>query len=229
MKTNVFGIVSLVCGIIGLCTVCIFFGILPAIVGIIMAIVGLCQKNTKYGTSIAGLICSIIAMCIFGIIFFFVNFSANEETEKETQSKVTSSAVIESTENNDTEQIVEDNLIDCEVVDCTVKYISHEVGYDRSDKKCLFVYYTFTNNNKEPKEFSYTIDDKAFQKGIELESSFWEVDGFENNKYAEIKPGAEITLVCVYQLRDNSHVELEIRKAYDFNNKVIDSMIIELE
>lgn len=229
MKTNVYGIVSLVCGIIGLCTVCIFFGILPAIVGIIMAIVGLCQKNTKYGTSIAGLICSIIAMCIFGIIFFFVNFSENEDTEKETQNSVASSSVIESTENNDAEQTVDDNLIDCEVVDCAVKYVSHEVGYDRSDKKCVFVYYTFSNNNKETKTFGYTIDDKAFQNGIELESSYWEVEGYENNSYAEIKPGAEITVVCVYQLRDDSTVELDIRKMYDYNNKVIDSMTIELE
>lgn len=228
MKTNVYGIVSLICGIIGLMLACVGIGIFPAIVGIIMAIVGLCQKNTKYGTSIAGMVCSLVGICIFAICFMVALVSTDSDTETTKPTEITQTTTTDTEESG--ELIVEEeNLIDCEILDCNIKYVSHEVDYDRSDKKCVFVYYTFTNNNKESKEFGYMVDDKAFQNGIELELSYWEVDGYENNKYAEIKPGAEITVACVYQLRDESTVELEIRKMFDYNNKAVDSMTIELE
>lgn len=228
MKTNVYGIVSLICGIIGLMLACVGIGIFPAIVGLIMAIVGLCQKNTKYGTSIAGMVCSLVGICIFAICFMVAFVSTDSDTETTKPTEITQTTTTDAEESG--ELIVEEeNLIDCEILDCNIKYVSHEVDYDRSDKKCVFVYYTFTNNNKESKEFGYMVDDKAFQNGIELESSYWEVEGYENNSYAEIKPGAEITVVCVYQLRDESTVELEIRKMFDYNNKAVDSMTIELE
>lgn len=229
MKTNVFGIVSLVCGIIGLILACVGIGIFPAIAGVIFSIIGFCQKNTKYGTSIAGMVCSVIGIAIFSLMFFIAFFASDETTKEISNNKINESIISDIKESAAEEIAKEDNLIDCEILDCNIKYVSHEVDYDRSDKKCVFVYYTFTNNNKESKEFGYMVDDKAFQNGIELELSYWEVDGYENNKYAEIKPGAEITVACVYQLRDESTVELEIRKMFDYNNKAVDSMTIELE
>lgn len=229
MKVNVFGILSLICGIIGMILACIGFGIFPAIAGMIFSIIGFCQKNTKYGTSIAGMVCSVIGIAIFSLMFFIALFASDETTKEIANNKINESIISDIKESVAEEVAKEDNLIDCEVIDCTVKYVSHEVGYDRSDNKCVFVYYTFSNNNKETKSFGYTIDDKAFQNGVELEISYWEVEGYENNKYAEIKPGAEVTVACVYKLRDTSSVELDIRKMYDYNNKVIDSMTIELE
>ena len=69
MKENVFGIASMVLGIIGLVLSFIFIGLYPAIFGASFAIVGLTKKNVKYGTAITGLICSIIAILISGMVW----------------------------------------------------------------------------------------------------------------------------------------------------------------
>lgn len=54
----------MVLGIISILTACIAFGIVPGIIGLILAIIALCQKDKKHGTAIAGLTCSIIGIII---------------------------------------------------------------------------------------------------------------------------------------------------------------------
>ena len=106
----------------------------------------------------------------FAICFIVALVSTDSDTETTKPTEITQTTTTDTEESG--ELIVEEeNLIDCEILDCNIKYVSHEVDYDRSDKKCVFVYYTFTNNNKESKEFGYMVDDKAFQNGIELELS----------------------------------------------------------
>ena len=56
MKQSGFGIASLILGIVGLVFSCFIVGIIPAFLGLIFAIIALCQKNTKNGMAIAGLI-----------------------------------------------------------------------------------------------------------------------------------------------------------------------------
>lgn len=47
MKQSGFGIASLILGIVGLVFSCFIVGIIPAFLGLIFAIIALCQKNTK--------------------------------------------------------------------------------------------------------------------------------------------------------------------------------------
>lgn len=77
MKENGFGIASMVLGIIGLLLSCVFIGLYPAIFGLSFSIVGLTKKNVKYGTAIAGLICSIIAILISGYVYLLFFKIAN--------------------------------------------------------------------------------------------------------------------------------------------------------
>ena len=55
MKQSGFGIASLILGIVGLVFSCFIVGIIPAFLGLIFAIIALCQKNTKNGMAIAEL------------------------------------------------------------------------------------------------------------------------------------------------------------------------------
>ena len=79
MNKNYLGTASLVLGIIGLLLSCIFIGIIPCIISIILAICGLSKKDSKHGYSIAGLICSIIGIIIF-LGVFLVAFSSDAPT-----------------------------------------------------------------------------------------------------------------------------------------------------
>lgn len=48
MKQSPLGITSMVLGIISILTACIAFGIVPGIIGLILAIIALCQKDRKH-------------------------------------------------------------------------------------------------------------------------------------------------------------------------------------
>ena len=56
MKQSGWGIASLVCGIAGILLACVAIGAVPAIIGLVCAIIALTQKGKGHGTAIAGLI-----------------------------------------------------------------------------------------------------------------------------------------------------------------------------
>lgn len=95
MKQNPLGITSMVLGIISILTACIAFGIVPGIVGLILAIIALCQKDRKHGTAIAGLVCSVIGIVIFAIMVLFVN-GVSDSNKESTGNQASVSAKVES-------------------------------------------------------------------------------------------------------------------------------------
>lgn len=102
MKQSGFGIASLILGIVGLVFSCFIVGIIPAFLGLIFAIIALCQKNTKNGMAIAGLICSIIGIVFSAIIILLGiagsgNTSQTVSTNKKQEEVRSSSAQTEST------------------------------------------------------------------------------------------------------------------------------------
>lgn len=95
MKQSPLGITSMVLGIISILTACIAFGIVPGIVGLILAIIALCQKDRKHGTAIAGLVCSVIGIVIFAIMVLFVN-GVSDRNKESTSNQASVSATVES-------------------------------------------------------------------------------------------------------------------------------------
>lgn len=95
MKQSPLGITSMVLGIISILTACIAFGIVPGIIGLILAIIALCQKDRKHGTAIAGLVCSVIGIVIFVIVVLFVN-SVSDSNKESTGKQTSVSATMES-------------------------------------------------------------------------------------------------------------------------------------
>lgn len=83
-KSNGLGTASLVLGIIGVLLSCVFIGVVPAIIGLILGIVGLCKKDKSKGTAIAGTVCSAIGV----VIFLIVIASAGNATQENKAEKV---------------------------------------------------------------------------------------------------------------------------------------------
>ena len=73
-NSGVLGILSLIFGIIGMATSCLVIGIIPAIAGIVLGIIGIAKKNGK-GKGIAGIVCGII-----GVIIFLIMMSSNDSS-----------------------------------------------------------------------------------------------------------------------------------------------------
>lgn len=99
-KQSGFGIASLILGIIGMILSFVAIGILPCVLGLIFSIIGFTQKNKKHGTCIGGLVCSVIGIGIFSLIFLLIS-STSEPTTSTTKKDNISTTV--TTENNNTE------------------------------------------------------------------------------------------------------------------------------
>ena len=85
-KTNGLGIAALIFGIISLVSSCFVIGIFPAIVGLILGIIGLAQKNLDKGCAIAGTVCSFIAI-IISVAMIYVVAKTPTETSTQTQNE----------------------------------------------------------------------------------------------------------------------------------------------
>lgn len=71
-QKNTYGIAGLILGIIGLVLSCVIVGIVPAVVGLVFSILGVRKKSYKKGISVAGCICSGLAILIALLIFVII-------------------------------------------------------------------------------------------------------------------------------------------------------------
>lgn len=95
-----------------------------------------------------------------------------------------------------------------------IKILDYKVVSDYGDKSILLVKISYTNNNDEARSFSYNLDCKAYQNGIELStpiSSYGieELDWKDKNK--EIKQGVTYEFNFGFYLDSpNGDVEVEV-------------------
>lgn len=123
-----------------------------------------------------------------------------------------------------------DGIIDVDISDCHIKYIRHEITENMAGNKCLAVYYEFTNNSKDEKAFYVTISDKAFQGGIELETSLFHVSDESKDSTAEIRPGVTITVCSGFVLRDEeTDIELEVSPWITLKKDPDDKMVLSIK
>ena len=181
-----------------------------------------CKK--KQGGKAKWIIIILIALCF---IVWALGKSSSDETEN--NSSTTANTEKHSPDNNQTD-VLSDGIIDVNIDDCHVKYIKHEIVKNMSGEKCVAIYYDFTNNSDEAKAFIYTIDDKCFQDGVELESSIFHVSDESHDSDVEIKPGKTVTVCSGFVLRDEENeIELEVSKWASFKDTTDDSMVLSLD
>lgn len=109
MKQSGFGIASLILGIIGILTLCIVLGIVPAILSIVFGIIAIANKDNKKALPIIGIVLSSIAIIgsVFVAIFALSDTNNDKSNTEEITTEITTTKE-ETTEEKTTEMSEED-------------------------------------------------------------------------------------------------------------------------
>lgn len=128
----------------------------------------------------------------------------------------------------DTEKIVSEASFD-------VTIDKAEVTDDGEGGNLLLLTMTFTNNSDEPTSFSMAVEPQLFQAGIELQWGYLPYghpasnDDLEMAGSTEIKSGASIQLMEVYELQDaESPVEVKLIDYMSYDRRAVVDTTIEL-
>ncbi len=197
------------------CVLAIFTCTIP--IAFILALVDLCgnDKEKKHTGSWFA-----IAMSILIAIALSFSISNSEKKDQKVDAGV---SVEEKTGTGE-------SIGQFEYGDCTVKYLRHEIIENDMGETVLVVYYDFTNNGDDSRCFDYLATGKAFQNGVELESSFWHANEESKNSGKEIQKGTNLTVADSYVLgesRDN--VTIEFRPFNVWSDKLLMSLELTLE
>lgn len=242
MKQSPLGITSIVLGIISILTACIAFGIVPGIIGLILAIIALCQKDRKHGTAIAGLVCSVIGIVIFAIVVLFVNGvsdSNKESTGKQTSVSATtesSAAVSEITPESKVEEaevqsgtvISPGYTFDADGLQVTINdfdldYTDYEDEYGwnapADGTKYIMIDVSYQNNSKDDKYVSI-YDFQCYADNTDCEQNYSVVDSSSLN--ANLSSGRKTSYKIAFVVpQDAQSIELEFETDMWTGNKEI--------
>lgn len=217
-QNSCLGVAGMVIGIMSVLLSCIAVGGLTGIVGLVLSLIAMTRKGKKYGMAIAGIVLNVFAIAMFLVILFI---AIGESDSNPTQ--VANPAPISK------ETASDDGIIDVNVGGCSLKYIRHEIKKDVAGADCIAVFYEFTNNSSETTSYAYTFADKAFQNGIELDTSIFLLDEIEDNSYKDIRPGVSVEVYSLFVPQDESVVELEVAEWISLSDKPLDTMMLSLQ
>lgn len=142
MKQSGLGIASLVLGIIGLCLSCVVIGVVPCAIGLILAIIGLAQKDRGHGTAIAGLVCSVIGIGIFLLEVFVIGASSSDSSTVSNVSTV-----------SETSEVAEDSISNAENKDLASQMIITEYSMENTIGDTYYIL-IIKNNSSETVELN---------------------------------------------------------------------------
>ncbi len=240
-------ICSMVFGIIGLLLSCIWIGIVPALIGLILGIIALATHHSK-GMAIAGVVTSAIGIIIAAFILITGTAASSilenqglpslDKSKKETVKKEADESKDESkdtpkpeepTAAPEPEQPADDNMIDFNMGEYVVKYTGHAIGNDYEGNPCLIVYYDFTNNSNETTTAQMHSYIQVFQNGTQCESAFFMDENEAIRNYStNIQPGITINVGEPFKISDMSNVTIEASEAFSINGAK-DTMVIQLQ
>lgn len=95
-----------------------------------------------------------------------------------------------------------------------------KIAEDYEGKPAAVITYTFTNNSDETATALWSVSEKVYQNGVELEQAYggdW--DSTKNS--SEIKPGATVTYELAYLLDDESDITVEVKEAFSWSDTLI--------
>lgn len=100
-----------------------------------------------------------------------------------------------------------------ELQDTTVRILEHHISKDYDGKDVLVVSYEFYNGFDEATSFMWGFEDKAFQNGIECDSTVIGCDDIDSQtQMNEIQPGVTYTVTVGYHITGNSDVQIEVQE-----------------
>lgn len=187
-----------------------------------------CKK--KQGGILKWVIIGVVAIGIIGAAAGGSGNSGDKDAQISNSSNTEGTQMSAQSPSNTKTDPLSDDIIDVEISDCTVKYIKHEIIENMAGEKCVAVYYEFSNNSKDGKSFFTTVSDKAFQNGIELDSSMFHVSDESKDSTTEIKPGVTLEVCSGFVLRDDeTDVELEVSAWISLKDSPDDKMILSIK
>lgn len=137
---------------------------------------------------------------------------ATEETEEASEEEKE-----EATEDDTAE---DDGIIDFTTDTFNVKYVKHEFGKDFEGNKCLYYYYTFTNNGEENATAGIVANVQCFQDGSECEMAITDDTNDSMNNYAmnEVQPGGTVEVCQTFKLKSDTELTIEASELISFDN-----------
>ena len=144
------------------------------------------------------------------------------EEAKEKEEVPTETDAEETPEEEVKEEVPEDDgIIDFTAEKFNVKYVKHEFGTDYEGNKCLYYYYTFTNNGEENATAGIAAHVQCFQDGSECEMAITEDMNDSMNNYAmnEVQPGGTVEVCQTYKLKSDTEITIEASDMISFDNK----------
>lgn len=232
---------SMVLGIIGLLLSCIWIGVFPAVIGLILAIIALVTHQSK-GMAIAGLVTSLIGITIAAIVLITgiaVNdvleergLTSSDGSKKESVKKDSEDPENPSEQEEQTlepEQPEDDNMINLDTGEYIIKYTGHAVGTDYEGNPCLLVYYDFTNNSDKNTSALASSYIRTFQNGVECGSAFFSQENEAIDNYSkDIQPGVTINVAQSFKISDMSDATIEASEFLSLDD-IKDTMTIQLQ
>lgn len=95
---------------------------------------------------------------------------------------------------------------------------------DYEGNPAMVITYAWTNNSGETKNSMFTIMEKAFQDGVQLDGAIlMNVDGYEaGTSLKEVRPGTTVDIQCAYALTSEaSIVEFELTELISLSNDMV--------
>ena len=146
--------------------------------------------------------------------------SKQESAEKEPETKEEGTSG-EKKEESAEEAVEDDGIIDFTAETFNVKYVKHEFGTDYEGNKCLYYYYSFTNNGEENATAGIAAHVQCFQDGSECEMAITTENNDAMNNYAlnEVQPGGTVEVCQTYKLKSDTEITIEASDMLSFDNK----------
>lgn len=169
------------------------------------------EEQNKHNKKVTRNTIIIIVSIFIAIIFFnFVFYLTDDDTYQSPSNSLNENSTLN------------ENIIDNKY---ELSLTNSKVVTDNSNKKVLIVTFDFKNLTDEATNFSYSLDAKAFDDGVELDTpiSMWGIDGYDfHNNDLDIKPGKSIQVQEAYYLNNNTkEVDIEIVPWVSFNEEII--------
>lgn len=224
-------IAGMVLGIVGIATsfmpiinnISFFIGLVGLVLGIV-GLVGINKGKKKgRGFAIAAIVLNVLtAIVVLASQAFYSSVLDSVSDSVKSTSTTASQATSSSIESSDAAASAGATTASADDSKYAITIDDAREDTDYEGARSLVVTYTFTNNSDSDTQFFTAISDKAFQNGVELESTFnvssWNAG---NDDTKTVKTGSTITVEQGYKLVDSSPVTVEVTELLSFDKTIL--------
>lgn len=149
-------------------------------------------------------------VCALTMIASLAGCGASDALSSSGASKKTSSDTTNPAPDDDTTEAPAEEKTEPDA-DTNISIVSHSLSKDYNGKEVLVVEYAWTNTADKEKSFSFAVTDKAFQNGIECDSTVIGCDEIDSKlQLADVMPGTTINLKIGYHITDHTDVTIRV-------------------